>query len=158
MDAPTVAAIAAWAAAGVSLISGGIQLWVGRRQATAALRSADAALINANSTGRHKVAEFRQRWIDNVIGTLSEHHAILMTFPPGAQVPEAERQKLSALRTKLEILLNPTEPDTIALVDTIEKIAASQNLTERETRDAEMVQIARRLLKAEWVRIKKELA
>lgn len=43
-----------------------IQLYVGSRQADAAKVVARAAMMNAQSAGRHTVAEFRQTWTNNV--------------------------------------------------------------------------------------------
>lgn len=157
MDASTISALAAWAAAGVAATGATFQFFIGRKQGDAALTSANAALKNAQNAGRHTIAEFRQKWIDKVIDVLSEHHAILMATPIGQTIPAAEHQNLSSLRTKLEILLNPNEPDTVALLSTIDDVAMSTTEGERTLSNANMVSIARRLLKAEWERIKKEL-
>jgi hypothetical protein len=154
MDAPTISAFAASVAAIVAATVAGIQLFIGRKQATAALTSAKAALLSAQNAGRHKIAESRQKWIDKVIDTLSEHHSILSpeTMEP---VPLADSRKIAALRTKLEILLNPKEPETVALLQAMDRRAIS--VAEQKAKDAEIVAVARRLLKEEWVRIKKEL-
>jgi hypothetical protein len=157
MDAPTISALAAACAAAAAATVAGIQLYVGHRQSKAALRSAEAALMNATHAGRHKIADSRQKWINKVIDTLSEHHAILMTKPDDQPLPPDEIKKLAALRTKLEILLNPEEADTIALLKTIDEIEQCGNFIERQVHDEQMVSTARRLLKTEWVRIKTEL-
>jgi hypothetical protein len=157
MDAPTISAFAAGGAAIVAATVAGIQFYVGRKQAEASLVSANAALMNAKNVGRHRIAQFRQEWIDKVIDALCEHHAILMTTDVAHPLSTEDRKKLSALRTKLEILLNPDETDPIALLKIIDEIAQTADLTQREAKDAEMVLIARRHLKSEWVRIKKEL-
>lgn len=60
MDVATISALAATAAAVGALSVAGVQLYVGHRQSEAALKAADAALMNAQSAGRHTVAEFRQ--------------------------------------------------------------------------------------------------
>lgn len=157
-DAPTLSAIAAAAAATVAATVAGIQLYIGRRQADAALTSAKASLMNARNAGRHTIAESRQKWIDNVIDTLCAQHAIVMTFPPGQVPPPAEARTLSASRTKLEILLNPEEADTVALLEKMDAVVASVTAESRNEKSAEMLVVARRLLKREWVRIKGELA
>lgn len=157
-DASTLSAIAASAAALVAATVAGIQLYIGRKQADAALTSARAALMNAQNAGRHTIAEFRQKWIDNVIDTLCSQHAVAMTVPAGQVLPAAEARTLSAARTKLEILLNPEESDTVALLEKMDAIIASASSEGRNERSAEMLAIARRLLKREWVRIKGELS
>ncbi|MEI5668148.1 hypothetical protein WBO78_23900 [Bosea sp. CCNWLW174] len=157
MDAQTISAFAATGAAIAAATVAGIQLYVGHRQSKAALLSADAALMNAKNAGRHKIADSRQKWIDKVIDALSEHHAILIARPDHGHLSPDDARKLAALRTKIEILLNPDESDTIALLKVMDAVESSDTATARELHEAEMVAIARRLLKAEWVRIKNEL-
>jgi hypothetical protein len=157
MDAPTISAFAASGAALVAATVAGIQFYVGRRQAEASLASAKAALMNAKNAGRHTVAEFRQKWIDKVIDTLCEHHSIVMTMPAGQAPPPSEARILTASRTKLEILLNPDESDTVALLGKMDAVLASASADAREENSAAMLTVARRLLKREWVRLKSEL-
>lgn len=157
MDAATLSAFAAAAAAGGAFTVAGIQLYVGYRQSKAALRSAEAATLSAKNAGRHTVAEFRQAWIYKVIDTLRDHHAVLMNKPAG-QRPSAEESKaLTASRTQLEILLNPDEPDTIALLTKIDEIDKSTTPIDRDAKAAALLSVARTLLKREWVRLKDEL-
>jgi hypothetical protein len=154
MDPQIVSALAAWAAAGVALTGAGFQFFIGRKQANAAHLSAQAALKNAQNAGGHKVAEFRQRWIDNVIDTLCEHQSILTIIQPGERPNPEDDKKLAAAKTKLQILLNPDEPDTVALLGAIDQIDNSKGDVEFLHNSEKMVAIARRLLKREWVRIK----
>jgi hypothetical protein len=158
MDAPTISAFAAAGAAIVAATVAGIQFHVGRKQAEAALTSAKASLMNAQNAGRHTIAEFRQKWIDRVIDTLCEHHAIVMTIPAGQVPPPEEARILSASRTKLEILLNPDEADTLALLVKMDAVVSSTTAETRDEKSADMLTVARRLLKREWVRIKSELS
>jgi hypothetical protein len=157
MDAPTISAFAAAGAALVAATVAGIQLFVGRKQAEAALVSAKAALKNSQSAGRHRVAEFRQTWIKTVIDTLCEHHAITMSRPVSQTLTPADARTLAAARTKLGILLNPEETETMALLKTIDEIEDSPTAEQREAKSSDMLTLARRLLKREWVRIKVEL-
>lgn len=157
MEAGTLSALAAWAAAAVAGTGALFQFFIGRKQASAALVSANAALRNSENVGRHKVAEFRQAWINNVIDTLSEHHSIISTIPAGQSASPEDERKLASSRTKLAILLNPDEADTVALLNAMEKVDASKTDAEFATSESEMLAVARRLLKTEWVRLKKEL-
>jgi hypothetical protein len=157
MKAELFAALSGWAAALVAATLAAIQFFIGRRQAQAALTSAQAALMNARTVGRYKIAEFRQNWINKVIDTLCEHHAIIMSSDVNVQLPVEDRKKLAASRTRLEILLNPDEEDTVALVEAIDLIGASKSGAERDDHADEMLTVARRLLKREWDRIKQEL-
>jgi hypothetical protein len=157
LEPPVLSAIAAWAAAAVAATVAAIQFFIGRKQAEAALMSAKAALTNAQNAGRHTVAEFRQSWIDKVIETLCDHHSIVMSRPAGQPPPVDEIRTLQASRTKLAILLNPEESDTVALLNVLDEIAATGTAGDRDAKSSEMLTVARRLLKREWVRIKDEL-
>jgi hypothetical protein len=154
-DAPTLSAMAAWAAAAVALSSVGIQFFVGRKQAMAALISANAALINAKNAGRFRIAEFRQQWIENVIDTFSEQYAILATKQP---LKPEHQQKVTQLGMRLGLLLNPDEEDTVALIDAMDKFVEAKDTSELAARTDEATRIAHGLLKREWVRIKTEMA
>jgi hypothetical protein len=124
-------------------------------QAEAVLTSSMAALINAQSAGRHTVAEFRQKWIDKVIDTLCELYSITAT--PGDHASGEQARAIVAARTKLGILLNPDEADTIELFENIDAIISEDVGTKANTKSVLMLAVARRLLKREWVRIKEEL-
>jgi hypothetical protein len=104
MDVATISALAATAAAVGALSVAGVQLYVGHRQSEAALKAADAALMNAQSAGRHTVAEFRQSWMDKVIDALSEYHAILMSIDDDHSLSPDDHMKLTALWTRLAVI------------------------------------------------------
>jgi hypothetical protein len=158
MEAAAISALAAWAAAIVAATGASFQLFVGRKQATAALISANAALKNSENSGRHKKAEYRQAWINRVIDTLCEHHAIVSTVPSGQSASTDDERKLAGLRTKLAILLNPDEADTVELLKEIERLDTISTDADFAAAEARMLTVSRRLLKREWVRIKEELA
>jgi hypothetical protein len=70
-------------------------------------------------------------------------------------LPNPEDDKaLAAAKTKLQILLNPDEADTVALLGAIDQIDKSKGDQEFSKNSEKMVVIARRLLKREWVRIR----
>ncbi len=156
MDVATISAIAATAAAVGAFSVAGVQLYVGHRQSGAALKAAAAALMNAQSAGRHTVAEFRQSWSNEVIDALSDYNAILMSIGNG-HLSADDRRKLTALWTRLELLLNPDEADAASLLRLADAARLSKTATERDANAREMVQLARNLLKAEWLTIQVEL-
>jgi hypothetical protein len=53
--------------------------------------------------------------------------------------------------------LNADEPNTVEFLKKIDDIDAAGTIQERDKSAAEMLTVARRLLKREWVRIKDEL-
>ena len=146
-----------------ALIAAAVALVVGWRSSLAANKSADAALIsaraaqmNAERAGVHRVAAFRQEWINTVIETLSNYHSIELTKMEVTATKAEDLRKMAALRTKLEILLNPNESDTAELLNEMDRLRLSTDSTAREGHDVEIVRIARILLKKEWARIKGE--
>ena len=134
-----------------------VRLYVGHRQSKAALKAANAALTNAQNAGRHKVAEFRQSWIDKVIDALSDYHAILMSIGDGHSLSSDDHRKLTALWTRLELLLNPDESDAVALLKLADAARQSETAAVRDSNARDMVQLARSIVKTEWVRIQTEL-
>jgi hypothetical protein len=157
-DPASLSALAACAAASVALIGATFQFFIGRRQARAALISAQAALMSAKNAGRHKTAEFRQAWINKVIDTICEHNTLLVVSSPDDPVNAEEQKTLFASRLRLALLLNPYEDDTRALLDASDAIRRSKPDAQRGRLTKEMLLIAHRLLKREWVRIKDELS
>jgi len=156
LDASTISAFAAAAAAAAAATVAGIQLYVGYRQSKAELIAAQAAMMGAEGAGRHTIAAFRQKWIECVRDTLCEYHSILMSTDEKDIRPEDQR-KLAALKTKLELLLNPDEPDAQELLVQINDMRFSDGEIERLEKDEAISKIAHQILKTEWVRIKKEL-
>lgn len=157
MDVTTISALAAAGAAAGAFSVAGVQLYVGHRQSKAALKAANAALTNAQSAGRHKVAEFRQSWIDKVIDAFSDYHAILMSIGDGHSLSSDDHRKLTALWTRLELLLNPDESDAVALLKLADAARQSETAAARDSNARDMVQLARSIVKTEWVRIQTEL-
>lgn len=157
-NAATLSAYAAYAAAGVAALLAAIQAYVGHRQSKAALISARAALLNAENAGRHRIAAFRQNWINSVIETLTTYQSIEATRDPSLDMRPDDARQMSALRAKLEIFLNPNEPDTVELLEKMDKMKASTDRNVRAAHEADIVRVARQLLKREWARIKNELS
>jgi hypothetical protein len=150
MDVTTISALAAAGAAVGAFSVAGVQLYVGHRQP-------EAALMNAQSAGRLMVAVFRQSWIYKVIDALSDHHAILMSIGDGHSLSPDDHRKLTALWTRLELLLNPDEADAVSLLKLADAARQSEAAAERDSNARDMVQLARNLVKTEWVRIQTEL-
>jgi hypothetical protein len=97
VDAGTLSAVAAAAAAVIAGTVAAIQLCIGHRETKSSLISANAAMMSAESAGRHTVAAFRQKWIETVRDTLSEYHAILMSSPSPVMNSAEDTRRLAAL-------------------------------------------------------------
>ena len=103
------------------------------------------------------MAVFRQSWMDKVIDALSDYHAILMSIGDRHSLSPDDHRKLTALWTRLELLLNPDEADAVSLLKLADAARLSKTAAERDNNARDMVQLARSLLKTEWVTIQIEL-
>ena len=103
------------------------------------------------------MAVFRQSWIDKVIDALSDYHAILMSIGDGHSLSPDDHRKLTALWTRLELLLNPDEADAVSLLKLADAARQSETAAERDSNARNMVQLARNLVKTEWIKIQIEL-
>jgi hypothetical protein len=157
MDVTTISALAAAGAAVGAFSVAGVQLYVGHRQSKAALKAANADLTNAQSAGRHKVAEFRQSWIDKVIDALSDYHAILISIGDGHSLSPDDHRKLTAFVDTPGAFIDPDESDAVALLKLADAARQSETAAERDSNARHMVQLARNLVKTEWIRIQTEL-
>lgn len=157
VDAATLSAVAASAAAVAAGTVAGIQLYVGHRESKASLISANAAMMDAECAGRHTVAAFRQKWIEAVRDTLSEYHSILMSASSFTTISEEERRALIALKMKLSLMLNPEEEDSKNLLLLLAEMRNCESWDDRADLSTKISMTAQKILKTEWVRIKEEL-
>lgn len=160
---PVLAAISSAVLALVSAIAGPlVQLIVGRRQTAAAQSSADASMHSAKAamamvshTGLQTIALFREKWIISLRDTLSDYHAILMSeeYPYSLEV----RRKISELGTRIDLLLDPSDTLSNELIAVSDRILDLENIDDRMNLDRDLVEAARKVLKAEWHRLREEL-
>jgi hypothetical protein len=75
------------------------------------------------------------------------------TFP----YPKEEDRLLSRLGTKIELLLNPTEDQSKALLEIKNKIKDCADIDARVAMDPELVAAAQAILTTEWKKVKAEL-
>jgi hypothetical protein len=132
-----------------------VALLIGRRNAAAAQRSADASMLTAQKAGARSVAAMRQQWIDSLRKALSEYHSILMS----AKYPlsTVDDRAISNLGTQIELMLNPSEEASQKLENVMDDIYNCTSLDERIKIDPKFIAAARRVLKAEWDRVKADL-
>jgi hypothetical protein len=141
--------ITTWIVAVAALVSSlgaiGIGIWNARTQAQ-----------QMQASGSRAVAEFRQKWIDTLRDTLAEFHSILMTID-AHPYPEEPDRHLSALGTKIELLLNPEEQPSKNLLAVINRLYDCPDKDRRIAMDGEFVLAAQTILKNEWKRVKGSL-
>lgn len=134
--------------------------------AQAATRNAEAAILSARIAGHREVAKLRMGWMETLRNTLAEYHATLMTLEDGDYGADDEkekghdssaRDKLVLLGTQLDLLLNQDNLAQKELWDITDRIYNLDSLEERQKEDKPLIEAARRVLKQEWERVKKEM-
>lgn len=133
-----------------------VQIYVGRKQAAAAQRSADAALINAQNAGKHAISRFRQEWINSLRKDIAEFHSLLMTTAEHPY-PKDVDLKLSETGTRIQLYLNPNEPESSKLLKLMNEMYDCSSLEDRMKMDIDFIASAQAILKKEWDRVKLEM-
>ncbi|MCA0930498.1 hypothetical protein [Ruegeria profundi] len=128
----------------------------------------EMAKIQLKSAKEMKIAEFRQKWIDDMRRDVAEYVSLSATDIMSKETDdkdrqeekEARRERLTALSSQIYLRLNPNE-------DLSERLAASiRNISEaRRAKDIsamndllrEFASISREILKGEWRRLKDDL-
>jgi hypothetical protein len=159
----TIALVAVIVGPIVQLIIGYLQYRTARRhaeavglQAQAAKEQADATMRMVRSATVQKMCESRQAWIESLRDSLSNFHSILMTSKTYPYPVEDDR-KLSALGTKIELLLNPMEKTSREVLSAIYQMYNTAEYDERRKMDKILVEKSQAVLKDEWEKIKRDL-
>jgi hypothetical protein len=118
-----------------------VAVYVARRQIR-------ATVISAN----------RQKWIDNLRDALAEFISVyLVAFHTRKQEDSDISTKIYNLQNKILLLTNPNETDHVKLYQIIQTMVnSSPNDPKVDTwqLQSELVDVARRVLKTEWIRVK----
>lgn len=112
-------------------------------------------LANRRIAAELKIAEFRQAWINSLREALSEFHSY-GTIPGGN--PKLERE-FYRLGTKIELLMNPNDPDYGALQECLYRYldASDKEDIEKYRLNTTLIDLSQGILKREWDRLKREL-
>lgn len=148
MTQETAILIAAVIAALVSALSAVLAYQNGRRQI-----DAQRELMLAQSA--HKVAEFRQNWINELRECLSTFQSIGTT----PEIDPRSNPDFYKMGTKIELLMNPLDEDYASLKDVMYKYLDSSDATlgEKYANNPEFVDVSQRILKREWDRLKNDV-
>ncbi|MEN9906958.1 MAG: hypothetical protein RLZZ540_99 [Bacteroidota bacterium] len=116
------------------------------------------ALLNINKT---VLSENRQQWINNLRETVSEYIALhsLLEKETSDPITDIEHMKnLSLLQTKVILMLNPNEEDSLNLTVEMSKISKPKSqrpeINSSEVK-AKILVLTQKILKTEWERVKK---
>ena len=137
-----------------------------RSQLTAISQQISTQTVIAERTIKSQVISAnRQQWINTLRDTISEFVSLVWMFSAAlvtTEKPFPEFQRLTQVRTKISLLLNPTEEDHKQLEDLLSK--SIQQIAEEvkkgkvgegffDLRD-QITVISQKILKREWERVK----
>jgi hypothetical protein len=125
----------------------------------AAFVSSRTSKINEEKRRSHerkiKVAEFRQQWINELRNTMAEFqsYGILPDSNP------RESRTFYMLGTKIELLMDPLDRDYDDLEKSLYSFlhSADGDTYEKYSNNPKFVEVCQKILKREWVRLKKDL-
>ena len=103
---------------------------------------------------RAKLAEFRQAWINELRVQMSTFQSLGVT--PG--LPHAENKDFYKAGTTIELLMDRNDPNFAELKSCMMAFLAAQSVEEKYSCNASYVSVCQDVLKAEWKRLKVELA
>lgn len=150
-----------------------LQATVARESINVAASSADAAALSAQAANRssdnqgiHSVARLRQEWINELRGRIAEAHALLLNWRvSGANSTDRERLeqnqrviKASELMARIELLLNPEEMASQALLASLQALTVAPFDPEsRRVLGRDVIAAGQSILKTEWDRVRGEM-
>ena len=132
----------------------GIIAWRVSRYSTRKALQAEQSKLEFRGT--LKISEFRQNWINDLRNCMAEFHSygILPDFDPSRQEQEFYR-----LGTKIELLMNPKDPEYGELQDVMYEFLDSAEGTKEDKYRVNpgFVKVCQKILKNEWERLKKDV-
>ena len=99
-----------------------------------------------------KMAEFRQRWINDLRDAMSGFHSVAIL--PGS----LDKREFFRLGTKIELLMNRNDPRYPNLDECMYDFLTAESRAEKWSCNAPFVTICQDILKTEWELLKRELA
>lgn len=101
-----------------------------------------------------KVAEMRQAWINN----LREAMASFQSYGVTPDLDHTGHREFYEHGTKIELLLNPMDPDYEELQGCLYSFFNTNTLAEKFSANPQYVSVCQRILKREWEVLKREIA
>jgi len=131
-----------------------LQVNLGLQTSEAANRqSKENAKLETKLAANLKLAEFRQAWINSLRDDMAAFQAYGVT--PG--LGQEKEQEFYRLGTRIELFMNPTDPDFPALQDSLYAFLFAKEIGEKYAANPDYVAVCQRILKREWDVLKKEI-
>ena len=108
-----------------------------------------------NFEGVMKIAEFRQAWINNLRDEMAEFQSYGV-HPEGNPAQERIFYKLG---TKIELLMNPNDPDYLELQRQMYEFLSVSNgdTVVKYSHNPQFIELCQKILKREWDRLKSDM-
>jgi hypothetical protein len=101
---------------------------------------------------RLKMAEMRQAWIDDLRGAMCEFQSFGVT----PELNQLQQREFYQAGTKIELLMNPGDPDYTDLHNRMYAFLAADSISEKFSANAPYIAVCQRIIKREWDRLKTE--
>jgi hypothetical protein len=120
---------------------------------TQAQISRETAQLSARLSANVKLAEMRQAWLNS----LREEMTTVVALGVAGEVKKGPTEAYSRAGTKIELLMNPADPDYPALKQAMARILGVESGDEVMSVNDEFVGVSQRILKREWEVLKNEI-
>jgi hypothetical protein len=100
-----------------------------------------------------KLAEMRQAWINNLREAMINYQSYGIT--PNSN--HTEIREYYEAGTRIELLMNPNDPEYKDLIDSLYTFLEANNKAEKYSANPRYIEICQRILKREWEVLKKEV-
>ena len=120
---------------------------------TQAQSARETAQLSARLSANVKLAEMRQAWLNS----LREEMTAVAAFAVSGDLTNGPTQACSKAGTKIELLVNPADPDYEALKEAMGRLLGQESGDELLSRNDQFVGVSQRILKREWEVLKHEI-
>lgn len=100
-----------------------------------------------------KISEMRQAWINNLRDAMS----VFQSYAVTPDMDHGNKREWYEAGTRIELLMNPADPDFEELQDRMYAFLGADELTDKFTANPAYIAVCQRILKREWEVLKKEV-
>lgn len=100
-----------------------------------------------------KIAEMRQLWINNLRDEMSKFQSYGVT----PDLDHARERQFYEHGTRIELLMNPNDPDYNNLQDCLYKYLNAKDMAEKFAANPHYISLCQKILKREWEKLQSEV-
>ena len=113
----------------------------------------ETAQLSARLSANVKLAELRQAWLNS----LREEMTTMVALAVAGALKSGPTEAYSRAGTKIELLMNPADPDYAALKQAMGRLLGIETGDEPRSANDQFVEISQHILKREWEVLKTEI-